>query len=422
MEEKDKHGKPNLPDFLRYRKDNLTPGERNRFERELQKDPFAAEAEEGLSSLDPDQVLRDVENLRGRLRRRTAHPRRMLVYRIAASAAVLMIISTVFVILQRTGSPGGEKKAEREAAEIVIAREEPLVKAEAPTEQGPVSPKPSEGTSESRPSGGNAIAANEVKADVTVKEEEVQQVVVPEKLMAADEAAERKTLKAAQAPAPVVTSGAIEKDRQVKGKVISNEDNLPVPGAFIAIKGTATGTVTDTGGNFSITIPENTKPLLVASYIGMKTTEVNALSDSVLQVRMDPEAMALQEVVVTGYGERRARSNETGAVSKLDLEKQAAYIEYKPAEPVNGMESFNRYIESSMRRPPELSELGKAVVIVSFKVTAKGTVENIRVLRSPGQVYIDEAIRLIREGPSWKPATEDGKPVNEEVKVRIMFK
>ncbi|NLN30752.1 MAG: hypothetical protein GX158_05885 [Bacteroidales bacterium] len=98
---------------------------------------------------------------------------------------------------------------------------------------------------------------------------------------------------------------------------------------------------------------------------------------------------------------------------------QAGYI---APQPVNGDNSFSRYIEENMRKPQTLPEGEDAVAVVSFVVKASGDVDGIKVLSSPGEEYTAEAIRLIREGPAWKPAENNGTAVEDQKMLRIVFR
>ena len=61
---------------------------------------------------------------------------------------------------------------------------------------------------------------------------------------------------------------------KVTGVVISAEDNEPVVGASVLLKGTTQGSMTDLSGSFTIlNVPQNAKTLVV-SYVGMRTVEV----------------------------------------------------------------------------------------------------------------------------------------------------
>ena len=65
---------------------------------------------------------------------------------------------------------------------------------------------------------------------------------------------------------------AMAQDRTVSGTVTSVEDGAPIVGAYIVIKGTTTGSVTDIDGKYTITLPSGPQPL-VFSFVGMKSVE-----------------------------------------------------------------------------------------------------------------------------------------------------
>lgn len=89
---------------------------------------------------------------------------------------------------------------------------------------------------------------------------------------------------------------------KVTGTVISSEDNLPVPGAAVMVKGTTTGVVTDGDGKFTLNVPSS-QSTLVISFIGMKTQEVKAQSN--MRIVLDPATQELNEVVVTAIGMKK---------------------------------------------------------------------------------------------------------------------
>ena len=86
-------------------------------------------------------------------------------------------------------------------------------------------------------------------------------------------------------------------DINVKGTVIGAEDNEPMPGVSILVKGTTTGTITGIDGDFTLTVPENS--VLQFSFMGYKTVEKPA--SSVMNIVLETEATELQEVVSLGY-------------------------------------------------------------------------------------------------------------------------
>jgi len=63
--------------------------------------------------------------------------------------------------------------------------------------------------------------------------------------------------------------------KSVSGKVLSADDGQPVIGATVKVKGTSQGAITNTDGEFRISLPGSEKTLVI-SYVGLKTTEVEA--------------------------------------------------------------------------------------------------------------------------------------------------
>jgi hypothetical protein len=88
----------------------------------------------------------------------------------------------------------------------------------------------------------------------------------------------------------------------VSGKVMDNNGE-PLPGATVVVQGTTIGTVTDMEGNYSITIPNNASQLNY-SFIGYNSQTLT-ISGNSMNVVLEESAMALEEVVVAGYGSQK---------------------------------------------------------------------------------------------------------------------
>lgn len=101
--------------------------------------------------------------------------------------------------------------------------------------------------------------------------------------------------------------------RIVQGTV-TDEGGEPIPGTSVTVKGTTTGTVADIDGNFSLNVPES--GVLVFSFIGFSTKEVQITNESVVNVRLSEQLSDLGEVVIVGYGVQR-KSDLTGSVSSV---------------------------------------------------------------------------------------------------------
>lgn len=121
---------------------------------------------------------------------------------------------------------------------------------------------------------------------------------------------------------PKVTNSS-EQDRKVSG-VVLDQDGNPLPGANILVKGTSIGAQTDFDGNFTVKVPEESN-ILVVSYVGFKSEEVNVENQSSIEVKLSPDAGQLDAVVVVGTrGKPRTSFDSPVAVDNFktkDLEK-----------------------------------------------------------------------------------------------------
>lgn len=101
---------------------------------------------------------------------------------------------------------------------------------------------------------------------------------------------------------------------KISGKII-DKDGLPLPGANVLVKDTNLGTVTDFDGNFNLEIPQG-KNILIISYLGYKTKEVDVSGKNSITVTLLEDAASLDEVVVVGYG-TQVKKTVSGSVSSI---------------------------------------------------------------------------------------------------------
>jgi hypothetical protein len=92
------------------------------------------------------------------------------------------------------------------------------------------------------------------------------------------------------------------------------------------------------------------------------------------------------------------------------------------AEPLGGRKEFDRYAEEHIRIPSNQKAGDEKIVVIEFIVKENGEYGAFKVIRSPSVEYSSEAERLIKEGPSWKPAVLGGKSIESKVRLRIVFK
>ena len=106
---------------------------------------------------------------------------------------------------------------------------------------------------------------------------------------------------------------------QITGTVTSAEDGTPLPGVAVVLQGTSIGTVTNFEGNYSISVPADSE-VLVFSFVGMTTQEVPIEGRTTINVQLEPELLAVDEVIVIAYGTAR-RESYTGSASSVSSER-----------------------------------------------------------------------------------------------------
>ncbi|WP_421804077.1 SusC/RagA family TonB-linked outer membrane protein [Flagellimonas sp.] len=121
--------------------------------------------------------------------------------------------------------------------------------------------------------------------------------------------------------------------RTISGTVTSASDGLPLPGANVIVKGTSNGVQTDFDGNY--TISASNGQTLVFSYLGLKTKEVAVGSQSVINVTLEEDAQALEEVIVTAYG-TSTKEAFTGSASVVGAEELSIRNVTSPIAAIEG--------------------------------------------------------------------------------------
>jgi len=115
----------------------------------------------------------------------------------------------------------------------------------------------------------------------------------------------------------------------VKGKVISGDNNQPLPGATITEKGKQNSIATSSAGLFSINV--NAGAILVFNMVGYVPQEVVVGNQSEVNITLQPDNKALNEVVVIGYGTAR-RKDLVGAVNTVSAKEAGANTALSPAQ------------------------------------------------------------------------------------------
>lgn len=120
---------------------------------------------------------------------------------------------------------------------------------------------------------------------------------------------------------------------EVKGVVTEAATNEPLPGVTVKLKGKDIGTVTDIDGKY--TVKANKGDILVFSTIGMKSIERTISSNAPINVIMEEDNVALDQVVVIGYGTAK-KSHLSGAVSSVTAKELNGQVASNAATALQG--------------------------------------------------------------------------------------
>jgi len=102
--------------------------------------------------------------------------------------------------------------------------------------------------------------------------------------------------------------------RKISGNVTDDKGQV-LPGVTVKIKGSSTGTITDSNGSYSLDNVTSDETVLF-SFIGMQSREVNVDNQNMLNIKLSESSSELDEVVVVGYGVQK-KVTLTGAVSSI---------------------------------------------------------------------------------------------------------
>lgn len=117
---------------------------------------------------------------------------------------------------------------------------------------------------------------------------------------------------------------------KLAGKVSTKQGEI-LPGVSIVEKGTSNGTVTNHEGRYQLSLTSK-EAVLIFSYVGFNTMEVNAGGKTRLDVILEEKTLGIDEVVVVGYGAVR-KSDLTGSVGSIKMEA----LQSVPANSIDGL-------------------------------------------------------------------------------------
>jgi len=172
--------------------------------------------------------------------------------------------------------------------------------------------------------------------------------------------------------------------KTITGKV-SDDQGTPLAGVTVKVKGAPTGTITDLKGNYKISVGQEEK-ILVFSFIGFVTTEQKIGDRNIINVTMKPEVIAMDELVVTGYGTKKDYSAKSFPMAAgVAYESRANFQRYNNNFNTEGYSSVNENGYKNVRNNP-LSTFSIDVDNASYS--------NIRRFINSGSLPPADAVRI----------------------------
>lgn len=370
----------------RYMQNEMTGAERNAFEREMQKDPFLADAVDGLSAFSTEAIISDIQSLKTKIQKGRRSDRKFIWY---AAASILVIVISTFMLfnLEEKTNPvltENIRKVESESPKEIIPEPQSMQQNE--TEQKTISISDS----------------IDMEYELEIVNTEVEPI-----------SEENKNTKSAFTPdlamqMKLKKSVAIAENRQMattdsQQKVISQE--------LI---------------NESVSTEEKPFVKTVSTKGKQRAVEATPAEEFAMPVTVEPATFmavdqktdtALEEVVAVGYGVQR-KNDLTGSVSvkKIPERKNGKAI------PSDGWEAYYKgYLNFELQHPDIGSPNIKVVVRLSFVVDETGKPGSFKIINSTNEKYNQTAIEIIKDGPGWWPAVKDSVAKSELVKMRLVF-
>lgn len=210
----------------------------------------------------------------------------------------------------------------------------------------------------------------------------------------------------------------------VKGTVRSSKTKEPLPFANIILVGTNRGTTTNMNGAFELKeVPLNS--LLAISYVGYeaRTVEVGK-ENQVVNVVLQWQQTTMNNLVVVAYPPVTGLKPQSGADSTKSGSDQETFtvVEQMPEFP-GGVQEMYRFLGKNIRYPSDAVRNGlEGKVVITFTVSETGRIRDPQVTQRLGDGTDEEALRVVLNMPSWKPAKQNGRPVAMEYVLPIEFK
>ncbi len=424
----------NISRILKYLNNELSDKERYAFEREMEADPFLMEAMEGYEKTDLQQLIYNLTTLENKISNQKNKNPIPIWMKVAASLLFIIGITSLFFISNKnTNQPLLSKQQKIVDSDSLIVnnfdenKSEPLIIEEEKEEIKTIE------TIEEKQSTYKATANKRNKKENNTPQIKITAVqpIIEDNIEIADTDLimdEELEFELASDTQKNVITGTLEGNKidsnssllsanknidqslskdfffQFNGKVI-DEEGTPIPGVTIIEAGKPNGTITDLKGNFSIQTRDK-ESLLTFDFIGYKQKSLLVKNDSIGEITLEDDAMALDEVITLGYGtqhKKRTMQRNTQETKSSEDKIENNLIPY----PEIGYKKFKRKIERSLELPTNSSN---TKIHVNIFISDSGEISNIKIITPVEDTFATTLKKEIKKLGLWKPAIVNNKP------------
>lgn len=395
----------NIKDYIQGKRHGK---EANRLEREAMNDPFLQDAIEGFDSV-PDNHLPVIEELENRIQKKSTKKTtryRIWIFSAAASLVLLLGITTLMRkdklpendLVHQTTQPASQAKQQLiEGGKSILDTLE-IVENKKNMAQNIQKVKP-ESTRYKKIEAIEAIEEIEELVDNTepvalnVKAIELKPIEM-----------EMDTEKQITEPVHVQIRGTASVQKVLAEKVsgiVLDETGQPVIGANVKFKNNFNKTITDMNGRFELPMMHQDKTdQLVTSFIGYESKEISVPGDSAI-IRLKPDNLALNEVVVVGYGKRRksptfdkvkVKETFSGQVAGLDVNNKSIIKNFSEKE-------FKKYFDQN--RKQNICDNERGILMAGFYIDDAGKPTKTEIINCNCKELEEEFLRLVNTSPVW---------------------
>lgn len=436
MKDNNNHISYSAADIEKYWTGQLSAAEQHAMEKAALEDPFLADAMEGYEAPaagKPAVIAADITALEKRLAERVAEKKKAAIIPFGwwKIAAMLMIIAgagwwyisvnnknkeenTAIVKIEKAQELQKDNttalatdSAQAAASDIVDSTQGSLA----------INKRKTTGAGENRPGFIQPENKKDVAPVASSAKDAAADTKAEEQVVAGNDALEKKAETAAPIARKETQKPVADAGWQRSGDLTSNDDktqnkafngranyqpantfngnlldqsNKPVANAFIQIPNLKVTTQTDKQGFFSFRARDSVLTVSIASD-GFETQNLRLHDSAALnQIVLKPSPTALNEVVV----------QTNGAEKKKKSAREEISIKILDAEPAIGWDKYREYLDKN-KKVDESNKNIHGSVVVSFTVRSR-SLNNFSIEQSLDEDLDEEAIRLIKTGPSWK--------------------